>query len=58
LSPGLNFKYLPACEGLGETNALAYWASPPVTKIKSLMELKPGVNVIKLFSFVVDGKAK
>ncbi len=48
-SPDLDFKYLPAWEGLDETNALSYLASPLVTKIKSLMALKPGVSVIKLF---------
>jgi hypothetical protein len=29
-----------------------------VTKEKSFTRLRPGVNVIKLFSFVADNKAK
>ena len=38
-------------------NTLAYFASLLDTKTKRLMTLTPGVNVIKLFSFVADDEA-
>ncbi len=39
-------------------NALAYSASTSLTEKKSFITLLPGVNVIKLFSFVTDDKAQ
>ncbi len=39
-------------------NTLAYWASSTVMKEKSFITLTPGINVIKLFSFVADDEAK
>ncbi len=35
------------------TNVLAYFASASVMKIKSLITLTPGTNVIKLFTAVI-----
>ena len=44
------------CKGFPRTNTLAYLASLSVMKKKSFMALTPGVNVIKLFSFVTDDR--
>ncbi len=46
-----------ACKDLLGTNGLAYFALPSVTMKKKFVTLGPGVNVIKLFSFVTDDKA-
>ncbi len=40
------------------TNTLAYSDKEPVVKNKSFIALRPGVNVIKLFFFIADDKAK
>jgi hypothetical protein len=42
---------------IASTNTLAYLASSTVTKEKSFIRLTPGVNVLKLFSFVTDDEA-
>jgi hypothetical protein len=55
LALSTNFR-LPR-KNLQGTNILAYFATPSVTKKDSLMRLTPGVNVIKLFSFVADNEA-
>jgi hypothetical protein len=39
-------------------NDLAYFASSSATNSKSFTTSAPGVNVIKLFSFVADNEAK
>jgi hypothetical protein len=39
-------------------NALAYFASSSGTYKERFIALTPGVNVIKLFFFVADKKAK
>jgi hypothetical protein len=44
-------------KGFPRINALAYLASSSAMKEKSFITLNPGVNVIKLFSFVADDKA-
>jgi hypothetical protein len=44
-------------KGLPGTKTLAYFAGATVMKTKSLESLKPGLNVIKCFSFLADDKA-
>jgi hypothetical protein len=55
--PALLANIRQGCKSLPGTNSLAYFASTPVTKKKSFVIFPPGVNVIKLFSFVTDDKA-
>ena len=55
---GLAHKLRPDQKGFPRTNALAYLASLSATKKNVFTKLAPGVNVIKLFSFVADDKAK
>ncbi len=40
------------------TNTLAYFIPASLPKEKDVMTSKPGVNVIKLFSYVADDEAK
>jgi hypothetical protein len=47
----------PDWKVIAYTNTLAYWASSTVTKEKCFITLTPGVDVIKLFSFVADDEA-
>ncbi len=43
--------------GLTKANTLTYFAYSKVTKKKVLYHWLPGVNIIKLFSFVADDEA-
>jgi len=47
----------PGWKGLPGTNTLAYYPGELVTNEKSSIRLTPGVNVIKLFSFLTDDEA-
>ncbi len=51
-------KYNGRLKNMLGTNTLAYFDLPSaMSKIKKLNAIQPGVNVIKLFSFVDDDEA-
>ncbi len=45
-------------KGLTGTNTMAYYKCSEITAVKSFIVMTPGVNVIKLFSFIADDEAK
>ncbi len=45
-------------KGLPGTNDQAYFKKLKITAVKSFITWTPGVNVIKLFSFIADNEAQ
>ncbi len=44
-------------KGLPGTKALAYYKTLSISAVKLIITILPGVNLIKLFSFIADDEA-